>query len=182
MPEKLVIVLRRYGAGVIAAAGFAAGAALVLLGLIAVTGCFIECREADVHPEGALLFVAAAVVVVLALTAAAIVASSDRFLGRANLAVGWLVAHGILLLGAADADLVDAASPDLDLQLLALMSALVGAILVVTRADPVPAVVAWVVVVVASIVWIDTIVPISLAVTVGALTVPTIVSEPSGTR
>ena len=171
MPDALITVLKRYAAAGIVAAGLVGATLLTFFGFIAVSGCFIECNESDEHPEGALLIIAAIALVPLALTVASRIASAERYLQRAALATGWLVAHGVLLLMAANTNLVDAAYPDLDLPLMALASGIVGAVLIAARAAPIPAVVAWVLVALASLAWVDTIGPISVPLTLAALSI-----------
>ncbi len=172
MPEALVIVLRRYAAAAVIAAGFVGAALLTFFGFIAVTGCFIECHESDEHPEGALLIIAALVLIPLTLALAARVADATAYLLRAAVATAWLVGHGVVLLAAATTDLVDAAYPEIDLQLMALALGVVGAVLISARAATVPAVVALFLVGLASSAWIDTIGPIGAVLTLAALSVP----------
>ena len=177
MPEALIMVLKRYAAATIVAAGFVGAALLTFFGLIAVSGCFIECHESDEHPEGALLVIAAIVLIPLTLALAARVADATGYLSRAALATGWLVGHGLVLLIAANANLVDAAYPDIDLQLMALALGVVGAVLISARAATVPAVVALTLVGLASLAWVDTIGPIGAVLTLAALSVPRAVSD-----
>lgn len=169
MPDALITVLRRYAAAGVIAAGFVGAALLTFFGAIAVSGCFIECHESDEHPEGVLLIIAAIALVPLTLTAASRIASAERFVERAALATGWLVAHGVLLLMAANTNLVDAAYPGVDLPLMALASGIVGSILIAARAAVIPAAVAWVLI--ASLAWADTIGPISMPLTLAALSI-----------
>lgn len=172
MPHSLVVVLRRYAAAVIIAAGFVGAALLTFFGLIAVSGCFIECHESDEHPEGALLVIAAIVLVPLTLGLAAWIADRTDWAMRAGLATGWLIGHGLLLLVAANTNLVDAAYPEIDLQLIALALGVVGAILISARAGIVPTIVALTLVGLASLAWVDTIGPIGAVLTLAALSVP----------
>jgi hypothetical protein len=172
MPDALVAVLKRYAAAVIIAVGFFGAALLAFFGLIAVSGCFIECHESDEHPEGALLVIAAIVLIPLTLALAARVADATDYVMRAALATGWLVGHGLLLALAANTNLVDAAYPGIDLHLMALALGVVGAVLISARAATVPAVVALVLVGLASLAWADTIGPIALPITLAALSVP----------
>lgn len=171
MPNALVTVLKRYAAAAITAAGLVGAALLTFFGLIAVSGCFIECHESDEHPEGGLLILLAIAVIPLTLTAASRIAHADGYLVRAALATGWLVAHGIVLAIAANFELVDAAYPDLDLPLMALASGVVGAVLIAARAATIPAVVALMMVALASLVWVDTIGPIGAMLTLAALSI-----------
>ncbi len=172
MPEALMIVLRRYAAALAIAAGMVGAALLTFFGLIAVTGCFIACNESDEHPEGGLLIIAAVALVPLSLALGARVAHAEGYLMRAALATGWLVAHGLVLAIAADINLVDAAYPELDLPLIILALGIVGAVLIAARAPTLSAVVALILVALASAAWVDTIGPISLVLTLAALSVP----------
>lgn len=171
MPDALTTVLRRYAAAGVIAAGFVGAALLTFFGSIAVSGCFIECNERDEHPEGVWLIIAAIALVPLTLTAASRIASAVHYLERAALATGWLIAHGVLLLMAANTNLVDTVYPDLDLPLMALASGIVGAVLIAARAAVIPAVVAWVLIALASLAWADTIGPISMPLTLAALSI-----------
>ena len=172
MPDTVVIVLRRYAAALVVAAGFLGAALLAFFGFVGFTGCFIECQPSAANPAAALLIVAALAALPATLVAAARIASADDYLTRAALATAWLVANGVLLAIAANTDLVDLAYPEIDLQILALASGVVGAILIAARAAVVPAVVAWILIALASLMWADTIGPISLPITLAALSVP----------
>ena len=172
MPQALIIVLRRYAAAAVIATGFVGAALLTFFGLIAVSGCFIECHESDEHPEGGLLIIAALALIPLTLALAARVADATGYLLRAALATGWLVGQGFLLLVAATTDLVDAAYPEIDLQLMALALGVVGAVLISARAATVPTVVTLILVGLASLAWVDTIGPIGAVLTLAALSVP----------
>jgi hypothetical protein len=179
MPDTLVTAIRRYDAALVVAAGFIGAALLAFFGFVGYTGCFIECQPSNANPAAALLIVGALAALPATLVAAARIAAADDYLTRATLATGWLVANGILLAMAANTDLVDLAYPEIDLQIMALVSGVVGAILIAARAAVVPAVVAWILIALASLMWADTIGPISLPITLAALSVP---GQVSGTR
>lgn len=170
--SPIIVVLRRYAAAAIIVGGFVGSALLTFFGLVAVTGCFISCDPNDEHPEGALLVIAAIVLVPLTLGLAARVADGTDWVVRAVAATGWLIGHGLLLLMAANTDLVDAAYPEIDLQIMALALGVVGAVLISARAGTAPAIVAITLVFVSSLAWADTIGPIGAVLTLAALSVP----------
>lgn len=171
MPEPLVTVLRRYAAAAICLAGFVGAALLAFFGFVGYTGCFIECQTSQANPAASLLIVAAILAVPATLAAASRIASSDAYLERAALATAWFVAHGVLLIVAANTNLVDAAYPGIDLQIMALASGVAGTVLIAARAAVVPAVVAMVLVALASLAWADTIGPIAVVLGLVALSV-----------